>query len=171
MKRDTLSRTRNTVRLAIAVVVLSVAGVHGLSAQSPWDVAIVAAPNPLPIGSCGSVYLTIKDSTGKDTPRSPTGQRVGIADFDLTVTGAPRSSVIGAYDGATNFQVCACQGASVGGKATISAKYPAKFLATKSRVPRVAFEASAPIVVGKARSPADPPACAAAKAGTKVKPT
>jgi hypothetical protein len=31
--------------------------------------------NPLPIGSCGAVRLTLTDSTGRDAPRTPQGRR------------------------------------------------------------------------------------------------
>lgn len=91
-----------------------------LVAQAPWTVVVVPTRNPLPIGGCAQVRLQVMDATGKDTPRSPKGAYVTMADFDMAVSAANPLSVAGQYDGAASFSACACQGAAVGsGKSVV----------------------------------------------------
>ncbi|MEO8561600.1 MAG: hypothetical protein ABI601_05970 [bacterium] len=131
-------------------------------AQSPWAATLTATMNPQPIGSCGAVALVLKDSTGRDAPRNPLGYRVSIADFDMTVASADPGAVAGQANGTNNWSVCACQAASVGSVATITASYPAAALATNARVPGVSFQLTAPFTIGRAMNANDPPSCATA---------
>ncbi|MEO6525905.1 MAG: hypothetical protein ABIP93_04720 [Gemmatimonadaceae bacterium] len=122
--------------------------------------------NPLPIASCGAAYLRMLDPATKDRPRNPQGVLVSIADFDMTVTGATATDVAGEQVGPTNWSACACQGATVGSTATITASYPAKMLAEKARVPGVVFQVTAPLTIGKPQGAGDTRACLALKTQT-----
>ena len=126
--------------------------------RAVWTVTL-APPISLPIGSCGPVQLTLRDSTGKDWPRNALGTRVSLADFDLSATAANGPDVVGTYDGAGSFSVCACQSATVGEAASVTATYPARSLAAKARVAGVALRARGPLTLATARGSANPPAC------------
>lgn len=128
-------------------------------AQAPWTVTVTPTLNPLPIGFCGAVGLAIFDPTLGDTPRTPTGARVTIADFDMAVTSPDGKSVAGEQIDASHWSACSCQGATVGTVATITATYPAQSLAMASRVPGVAFQTTATFALGAAKGTSDPPAC------------
>ncbi|MDB4882917.1 MAG: hypothetical protein JWL95_1683 [Gemmatimonadetes bacterium] len=123
----------------------------------PWTVAIVPSVNPVPVGSCSQVSLTLKDSTGKDAPRTSEGWRVSIADFDMTVASA--SNIVGVYNGPASWSVCACQGATAASQATVTAIYPAQALAAKSRVSGVAGQWTLPLSVAAAKGTFNPPGC------------
>ncbi|MDB4911158.1 MAG: hypothetical protein JWO39_1981 [Gemmatimonadetes bacterium] len=118
------------------------------AAQNPWTVEIKPSSTPLITGACTPIRLTLLDATGKDTPRNPTGMRVSLADFDMTVS--PAGALVGRYDGAAAWSACACP-ATTGTVATITASYPAKALADKARVPGVTFQSTTtvPVVEGK----------------------
>lgn len=109
----------------------------------PWSVTVQPSGKLLAIGSCAPVSITLRDSTGKDTPRNPLGNRVSLADFDLTVTAANGADVVGKYNGASSFSACACQSGTVGEKATVTATYPARMLDAKTRVPGVELRSTA----------------------------
>ena len=129
------------------------------SAQDPWSTTMTTSLNPLPIGNCTSVQIGLTDSSGKDTPRNPNGMRVSMADFDLSVTSPTPRAVIGRYNGSNSYSMCACQAATVGSRATVTATYPARMLAAKYRVPGVAFSVSAPFLVGVSTSKSEPGGC------------
>jgi hypothetical protein len=76
------------------------------TAQGPWTVEIKPSTTPLVTGGCTPIRLTLLDASGKDAPRNPTGMRVSISDFDMTV--APAGAVVGRYDGAASWSACAC---------------------------------------------------------------
>ena len=137
-------------------------------AQVPWTVTLTPTVNPLAIGGCGPVSLAIMDSTGKNAPRNPIGQRVSIADFDMSVTSPDPTGVAGEYNGPSIWSACACQGATVGSSATITASYPAQSLAQKQVVPGVAFQATTTFTVAKARGAYEPTSCLALKNPTAV---
>ncbi len=122
-----------------------------------WTVT-VQPPNPLPIGSCGGVQLTLRDSTGKDWPRGPLGNRVSVADFDFTVTAANGPDAVIKAD-VSSFAACACQSGKVGETATVTASYPARGLAAKAQVPGVALQAAAPFTLSAARGSTNPAGC------------
>ena len=128
-------------------------------AQSPWTTSIAATLNPLPIGGCGAVALRIVDPATTDVPRTPSGERVSISDFDFTIAGADPLGVAGQFTAPSVWVACACQGATVRSSATVTATYPAKALAPAKAVSGVAFSVSAPFVVGPAMGATEPPAC------------
>ena len=122
-----------------------------------WTVTLQPR-NPLPIGGCGGVQLTLRDSTGKDWPRGPLGNSVSAADFDFTVSAANGPDAVGRADGAS-FVACACPSGKVGETVTVTASYPARGLAAKLLVPGVALQASAPFVLSAARGSTNPAGC------------
>jgi hypothetical protein len=123
-------------------------------AQGPWTVTLTPTMNPLPIGFCAAVQLTILDPSSKDVPRTANGSRVTMADFDMTVSGA---SVAGSQIDSTHFVACACQGGSAGSTATVTASYPAKALTAAPLVP--AFQKTATFTLAPAKGTLDPPPC------------
>jgi hypothetical protein len=110
--------------------------------------------NPLPIGFCAAVQLTILDPSIKDVPRNANGSRVTMADFDMLVSGG---SVAGQQIDSTHFLACACQGGSAGSTATVTASYPAKALTTSPLVP--AFQKIATFTLAPAKGTLNPAAC------------
>ena len=128
-------------------------------AQVPWSVSITPTVNPLAIGGCTQVRLVLSDPATKDWPRNASGNTVSLADFDWTITGVDRAGVAGAYNGPSIWSACACQGATVGSTATITATYPAQQLAEKKRATGVAFQATATFTIAKPRSANDVDAC------------
>ena len=94
---------------------------------------------PLTPSVCTPVRLEVADARSGEVPRNAAGQRVSIADFDMTVEAD--GAVVGRYDGASQWSACACP-RSAGATAKITARYPAKALAERARVPGVAFESS-----------------------------
>ena len=62
--------------LPVAVVlVTSLIIPRAVAAQGPWTVSLRATMDPLPIGMCGAVWLTVMDPAVKDAPRRPNGAR------------------------------------------------------------------------------------------------
>lgn len=141
----------------LSLVVPAIAG-----AQGSWTVSITPTLNPLPIGFCGAVRLDIVDRTLGDTPRDPTGARVSIADFDMSVTAANRTAVVGQQIDASHWSVCACQAGTAGTVATITASYPAGRVSPKSVVPGVAFQTTATVTLAAAKGRVNPPGCVGA---------
>ncbi|MEO8016858.1 MAG: hypothetical protein ABI769_03515 [Pseudomonadota bacterium] len=129
-------------------------------AQSAWQVTVNPTLNPLPIGLCGAVQLTVRDASGTDTPRNPLGARLSIADFDMTVAAPGKRSVAGQQIDAAHWSVCACSGATVGATATVTASYPAQSLPSAARVPGVVLQKTATFVIAAAKG-ANPSACSA----------
>jgi hypothetical protein len=132
--------------------------------QMPWTVTLTSHSTPIPIGNCSSVQLDLRDATGKEAPRDPTGRLLSIGDFDWSA--APAGTVAGQSDGANAWSVCACQGAKVGGLATINASYPARALADAARVPGVAFQSSLTVPLAAPNGTFNPPACLATVVAT-----
>jgi hypothetical protein len=162
---DRARRAIRSIGPLIAVIVSCAAPVEAQRASgAPWAVTIVPTMNPLPIGSCGAVWLTLKDSTGQDAPRNAAGNRVTIADFDVSVTGATPVAVAGAFNGPTNWSVCGCQGAKAGSSATITASYPKQSLPQAARVRGVKFSQSVLFKLRRRMGAGEPPACAELKA-------
>jgi hypothetical protein len=137
-------------------------------ALEPWTVTVTPTMNPLPIGLCGAVHLAVIDPATRDAPRNPLGDRVTMADFDMTVTGA---SVAGYRIDATHFAVCACQGGAAGGSATVTATYPARALNPKARAldgrtraPVAPFQKTATFALARAKGAINPAPCVGAAA-------
>jgi hypothetical protein len=126
------------------------------SAQQPWTVTLTPTLNPLPVGFCGAVQLTLVDPISGDVPRRPDGMRVTMADFDMSVSGA---SVAGHQIDATHFDVCACQGGSPGGTAMVTARYPGRAVGATAAVRGVSFATTAPFTLTRPKGPTDPVAC------------
>jgi hypothetical protein len=132
-------------------------------AQGPWTVSITPTVNPLAIGGCGPVRLALMDPATRDWPRNASGNYVSLADFDLSVTGVDRAGVAGEYNGPSVWSACACQGATVGSTATITATYPSQQLEPKRRATDVAFQMTAAFTIAKPRAASDVAACQALK--------
>ena len=147
------------LRASLVVAAAAIASTL-LWAQSPWTVTVTPTLNPLPVGFCSPVQVTVT-APGGDTPRSPSGARVTISDFDMSVTG---SSVIGHQIDASHWQVCACQGATVGSVANVKAVYPAAALTPRARVDGVKFEMAATITLAAAKGALNPAPCVASVA-------
>jgi hypothetical protein len=139
------------------------------SDATPWSVTVKPTVNPLPIGSCGAVWLTLLDAAGRDRPRGPTGQYVTIADFDMRVTSANPNAVVGKYNGASIWSVCACQGAKVKDSATVTATYPAASLPAKARAPGVSFSRTANFTIKRRTGTWEPEGCSELKAANAAK--
>src|SRR5450432_305372 len=120
------------------------------STGGPWTVTIQPSVSALAIGSCSAVSLTIRDSTGKTTPRNPAGTLVSIADFEMSATSANGADVVGTQYSPSSFSACACQTGTVGEAATITAKYPGSPLDPKARAPHVEMQATAPLTLAAA---------------------
>jgi len=131
------------------------------AAQSPWTVTLTPTLNPLPIGLCGAIQLTVLDAATGDAPRNPRGFRVTMADFDISVTAPDGQSAAAQPIDASHWSACACQGGSVGAMGTVTATYPAAALDERSRVPDVAFSTTASFVIAAAKGTVNPPACLA----------
>lgn len=129
------------------------------SRGGPWLVTMRPGVSALPIGSCSAVSMTLRDSTGKDTPRNPLGGRISLTDFDMSATTANGADVVGKYDGASWFAACECQAGTVGEAATITARYPAQHLDAKARVPGVEMQVTAPLTLAPARGSSNPKGC------------
>ena len=134
----------------------AVAAAQPVPNPDPWRVTVVPTLNPLAVGFCSAVQVTVFEGAGTEVPRNPTGFRVTMADFDMAVNGA---SVMGSQIDPAHWQVCACQGGSSGTVATITATYPAKALSTSSRVPGVAFQRTATFALSEKKGSINPPAC------------
>ena len=155
--------------MRIVIVIASTASLFGASllraqGEQSWKVSLQPATNPLPIGSCGAVYLTVKDAIGKNAARNPKGQLVGLADFDLTVTATNGNDAVGKYDNANNFAVCACPSGTVGEVATVTATYPARSLKEEARVRGMPATYTLSIPLAPARGGGTPPGCSATSA-------
>ena len=128
-----------------------------IGVAAPWTTTLTANLNPLPVGLCTPILIDLRDATGKEEPRNPAGMRVTIADFYVDVTGGGASIV--ALNNYGAWSVCACQGATVGAPATVTASYPAKLLAQAARVPGVVFQSSIEIQIATAKTTSNPAAC------------
>ena len=145
---------RFAIRIPCLLVVCLLAGAV-VGAQRDWTVTVTPTLNPLPVGLCAAVRLTVVDAAG-ETPRNARGARVTIADFDMTVSGA---SVAGNQIDASHFDVCACQGGSAGSMATVTAAYPSRRLAAADRIEGVEVERTATFTLAAPKGSADPPPC------------
>jgi hypothetical protein len=139
-------------------------------AQAPWTVTITPTMNPLPVGFCGAVQVTIRDASGSDVPRNPQGYRITLADFDMAVASPNATSVVGQQIDATHWSVCACQGAAPGTDATITASYPARALPEAARVKDASLQVTAGLVLAAPKGTGNPPVCIAALNAAVSKP-
>ncbi|MEO8577508.1 MAG: hypothetical protein ABI556_12440 [Gemmatimonadales bacterium] len=142
----------------LRLMLVLIPSIMSSQAQAQWTVKITPTLNPLPIGLCAAIRLSVTDSTNQ-VPRNSSSYRVTLSDFDLSVTAPNPAAVAGIYYGASNWSVCACQKARVGSVATITASYPAVALAPTSRVSGVEVKASETFVIGNPVNNTDQPAC------------
>jgi len=152
-------RIRRLFECTISVAALLFATSAG--AQSPWTVTVTPTLNPLAIGFCGAIQLTVADERG-EVPRNLSGARVTIADFDIAVTSPDRTSVAAQRLDASHWSACACQGAVAGTAGTVTATYPAEALQREARVPGVKVKASATFTLAATKGTFNPPACSGA---------
>ncbi len=151
-------------------VVLRILVPSAASAQQPWTVTLTPTMNPLPIGFCAAVRLDIVDPKLRDTPRSPTGARVTIADFDLSVTAAKPGEIAGHQVDASHWSVCGCQAGTPGTVATITASYPAKGLSPRATVAGVAFQVTGKVTLAPTKGAVNPPSCTGTRPVTAAAP-
>jgi hypothetical protein len=145
-------------RRLLLVVLMSIVASGTAGAQAPWTVEI-STTNPVPIGQCLAVQLDIRDPKTGDVPRNPTGNRVTITDFDMTITSADGKSVAPLWLDAYHLRACGCQKGSAGTSAVITATYPARALVQYARVAGVSFQTTGNFSLGKPDNKVDPPAC------------
>jgi hypothetical protein len=154
--RPTLEARTRVALMLIGCVLAPCAAV----AQAPWTVTVTPTMNPLPIGFCAAVRLTVLDSSRADTPRNALAQRVTLADFDMTVSSPDGKSVVGQQIDASHWSVCACQGATAGTAATITASYPARSLKESARIPGASVQATASFKLAARKGDVNAPGCA-----------
>ncbi len=142
----------------LAVVLFAPSVVLAQSAAA-WKVDLNVVKE-LPTGECREVGINLIDSTGKEAPRRSDGQRVAMADFDMSVS--PTGPAVGKYQGANSWSVCACPGASPGTAVTVTASYPSAQLPERLRVRGVAFAATRPVTVVKGNNSGNPQGCESA---------
>ncbi|HLG57013.1 MAG TPA: hypothetical protein VI485_16860 [Vicinamibacterales bacterium] len=128
-------------------------------AQTPWTVTVTPTMNPLPVGACAAIQLTVFDASIKDVPRNPLGVRVTIAEFDIAVTTPNGTSAAAQRIDAYHWSACACQGAAAGTVATVTATYPARALDAKARVRGVELQRTATFVLSMPKGTINPPVC------------
>lgn len=150
-----------TVRLALAACLMAPAGA---AAQPRWNLVLTPSMDPLPVGFCSAIHLTVQDSTVRDVPRNSLGNRVTIADFDIAVTSPDGLSAMAQQIDAHHWLACACQGATPGTVATVTATYPFRSLSASSRIPGVSVQRSATFALSAAKGSTNPAACPAAAA-------
>ncbi len=134
-------------------------------AQVPWNLTIKPSASPLVVGVCTPVRLELFDASGKDAPRNPTGNRISIADFDMSVAAATAGAVVGRYDGASAWSACPCPGAA-GAMATVTATYPARSIDPKALMKGVSFKTSITVPVVAAGNSGTPIGCELLKTTT-----
>src|SRR3979411_343794 len=130
-----------------------------LPAQAPWAVTMRPEMNPVPIGRCSDIALTIRDLDGKSTPQNGIRRSVTISEFDMRVESATPQAGVGRYAPASFFSACVCPAAKVGEQATVTATYPARSLDEKVRVPGVAFQSKILISFMPSQAKFNPPEC------------
>jgi hypothetical protein len=114
--------------------------------------------NPLPLGMCAAVDLRVWWNGAPSPPYDPMGGPVVMAHFDLSVNGG--TSVAGHRIDQMHYEVCGCQGGEAGSKATVTATYPTKEWALKTRMwPGVSFQQSVTFALASPNGTANPPAC------------
>lgn len=141
------------IRSLVSALVVCVLAPVAAFAQGTWNVALTPTMNPLPVGFCAAIHLTIFDASGQ-VPRHRTGYRVTISDFDIAVTGA---SVIAHQIDASHWESCACQGGAPGTVATVTATYRAQPVAGPVQVP--SFTKMATFVTAAPKGTINPPPC------------
>jgi hypothetical protein len=156
-----MARHRTDFLVVAGALVLALASRSAAQGQNgngvPWEVSLTPTVNPLPIGSCGAVRLTVEDRAKKDHARNTAGSYVQTEHFDLEIDAGGKA--VGQYHGPNLFSVCACQGATIGAKGTVIATYPAKGLDEKKKTKGVAFQARAPFTIAKAVGGFNPEGC------------
>jgi hypothetical protein len=152
-------RMGQAIELRTAVALILAVFAPAALAQAPWVVTVNPTMNPLPVGFCAAVQVSIRDASGAEAPRNPQGYRVTLADFDMSVTSSNSTSVVGQQIDASHWSVCACQGAEPGASATITASYPARALPESARVKGASFQSTARFELAAPKGTTNPPAC------------
>ncbi|MBK6598037.1 MAG: hypothetical protein IPG25_09190 [Proteobacteria bacterium] len=145
------------MKILLSVALLLMSAVAGAQTP-PWQVVLTPTLNPLPVGMCGAVHLTLKDPVTQDVPRNPQGYRITMADFDMSVSGG--TAAAGRHIDASHYEACGCQGGA-GGTATVTARYPAQSLPAASRAPGVSIQQSATFTLDPPKGTVNPPPCLA----------
>jgi hypothetical protein len=163
--RARLGRSVAIGGLALLTATSSLRG-QTVSTAAPWTVTVKPTMDPLPIGFCASVQLSLLDPATKDVPRRASGIRVPMADFDLAVSSPDPRAAAGEFVGANFFRICGCRAAAIGAVATVTATYPARGLSPQDRVPGVALQSVATVTLSASKGGVEPPACAALQSPT-----
>jgi outer membrane protein OmpA-like peptidoglycan-associated protein len=127
------SRISNLPAVAISLVffVLIVApSAHG-QAQAAWTVTMRAMQNPLALGQCTPIEVTVTDASGR-APVRPDGRQVDWQDFELSFS-APTPDAFAWSDETRHRFLCAR--APTSASALVAAYYPARHLAATQIVP------------------------------------
>lgn len=143
--------------LAWIVGVLALGAALAQDAAAPWRVTLTP-PSSVRIGSCGAVQLSVQNAAGTDAPRTASGYRIGMDQFDMSVSG---TLVAGHRIDAHHFAVCACQGAGPGSVGKVTATYPARALDASAVAPDMRIEREATFTVAAAMGQVNPAACTA----------
>ncbi len=146
--------------LSWSVGILAMGAALAQDSVSPWRVTLTP-PSVVRVGSCGAVQLSVLNAAGTDAPRTASGYRIGMDQFDMSVSGA---RVAGHRIDAHHFAVCACQGAIPGAIAKVTATYPARALDATAVAQNVRIEREATFTVAMAMGQLNPAACAAPSA-------
>lgn len=157
------------IRPCVSVSLLVLLSAAALGAQEQWTVTIRLTSNPLPIGTCHTVSLTVYDPVTKGNARNASGGYVSAADFDMGVESEGNPAAVGKYEG-TAWSACACQSGTVGQRGIITATYPAKAINEGSRVAGVAFKSQVPFTFSEPQSKYNAAGCDALK-NAAVSPT
>jgi hypothetical protein len=154
-----MSMHRRTTYLMLASVALVLTA--GARAQAPFSVVVKPTMNPLPIGLCAAVHLTLLDTVSGKAARNAAGYYMSLADFDMTVSAPDERAVAGQQVDASHWSVCGCQVARKGTVATITASYPAARVKPEARVPGVSFQTTATFTLAAAIGDVNSPECVA----------
>lgn len=125
----------------------------------PWGTTLSMTKTNILLGQCNVVALFLYDSATREWPRGPSGNRIAMADFDLSVSATTPQSAVGLYNGPNHYSVCACSKGPIGTIATVTATYPSATIAPRAKVAGLAFTTSLAVPIADGRSSGNWPGC------------
>jgi outer membrane protein OmpA-like peptidoglycan-associated protein len=117
--------------------------------QGSWTVKIRAMQNPLPLGQCTAIEVTVTDATG-GAPVKPDRRQVDWQDFDLSLI-APTADAFAWSDPTRPRFLCAR--APTATSALVVASYPAKHLTAAEVVPGITAQQAVEVTLQGAVQP------------------